>query len=232
MTDMSKNPENGDISQERVAGGEISRWRDPLTGAWSCEIDSPGRSAENLLLFSAEAVKLGLMKDYEFTFMALAFENEAGLLTRYPGSEDVTHWDDMTGAAAISNAMAFRVYQCFKGMFFWRLPNGDWIGRMPLLQPTVLARAGRWIWPHQQLKAALCYFFDMFVHRDETSGRIILWLCQERFERFWFIRFFMKRWRKAMARKYESPAEMFEIYFPPKKGVRHPFVVNAPGDWK
>lgn len=210
----------------------LSRWRDPTSKAFSCDKDRPpGRSADNMALFTAEAYAVGLISPMEFLNIVLGFEKEPGLLRRYPGDDDLCSWDDHAGVAAVNDFMAIRVFRYFE-KHGWELPSGEWIGRIPAFRVIVKAAATKSLNLWEKFLACAVYVSDSFVHREETSGRIIIWLGRNRFNGFWSVRLAKKQWLKAMAKKYPGgPKEMLEVYFPPEDGVRHPVVEAAGKDW-
>lgn len=206
----------------------LDRWHHEDTGAVSCEIDPVGRSADNLCLFTCEAYALGLVTKEECEKVLLAFEDEPGILARYPGHKDWCSWDDHTAASAVSQLLASRMYD-YMTTHKWSTPADKLLWRFPIFIPTVIAGSGRYLMPWWQVLIALAYIANMFEPKTETSGKIILWLAQKNLQRFYLLRLVTFVWRKVLQSKHPGGIkEVMQIYFPPKKGIPHPFGEVAP----
>lgn len=220
------------ITGEGSILGEVDRWRDPVTGAFNPDIDQLGKACDNGPLFTAEAYAVGLISESELIRIVRKYELEPGLLGRYPLMNDFCSWDDHCGVAAVDDALAFRIYLRLESTG-WKNPNGDWIGRIPLLRVTVKAAAIKSLSWFEQILAFAAYVSDTFVHKEETSGRILLWLARNRFSDFWLASAGVRIWLRKMRSMYPGgPNELLHIYFPDKLGVTHPIVEAASRVWE
>jgi hypothetical protein len=195
--------------------------REPKTRAFSCVLNHGDRSCDNGVLFTMEAVALKLIGVVEAELIALQYEIEPGLIGRYPGSNDCCSWDDHTGAAAVSVAMAKRILT-YMNKNNWTLPNGDYLGRFPLFAPTVMIGAGETLSVWDQIKAAAAYLYNCFEKKSETSGKIILWLASKKFGdgTYKITTFAVAIWTIVMTWKYPGGMkDVMAIYFP----EGHPF---------
>lgn len=209
----------------------LLRWQEPMTNGVSCEVDPVDHSCDNLVTFTAEKFAL-LGKSGpipEFDYFLLQFEKAPGQLLRHPLSHEVTSWDDHLAAATMSPWMASRImaHGVAKG-WTW---EGKWLGRFPLFIPTVKAGAGLPLSVLDVILASAAYIANMFERPEETSGKLSLWIASKSlFGKNYVLDLIIRQWRKSMAKKYPNAGlrELMGIYFPPKKGVLHPFSFYAP----
>lgn len=209
----------------------LNRWQEPMTNGVSCEIDPVDYSCDNSITFTAEKFALLGKSGFipEFDYFLLQFETSPGQLLRHPQSLEVTSWDDHLAAAALSPWMAQRImaYGVSHG-WTW---GSKWLGRFPIFKPTVKASAGLGLSVLDALLASAAYVANMFEKPEETSGKLSLWLASRAlYGKNPLLDTIIRLWRKSMAKKYPNAGlrELMGIYFPPKKGVLHPFSFYAP----
>jgi hypothetical protein len=202
-------------------------WREPKTKAFSCEYKPADYSCDNGVLFTAEACLLGLISQIDLIGVCLPYSEPLGVFKRHPSSPDLCSWDDHYGASIASPYLANCVLS-YMDRNSWELPNGNWIGRIPILKPAVRAGAGRSLSWWDQLVVAAVYFHNSFEKREETSGKMMLFFGRSVFQRHWLTRKAIGYWNGKMAKLYGTPRGMIAIYFPDKQGNTHPFVTAAP----
>jgi hypothetical protein len=214
----------------------IADWREPLTEAFSCEYKPQDYSCDNGVLFTAEAMMLGLITEMELIKIVELYEAPVpgsngemmtGVFLRHMTSPDFCSWDDHFGASVASQILALRVLGYMES-HGWKLPNGNWIGRMPILKPAIKAGAGKDLNLWDQFKVAAVYAHNSFEDERETSGKMMLFFGRRVMQKHWLTRTATAMWSKQMQKVYGSPAKMFEIYFPAKNGNAHPFVEASP----
>lgn len=191
-------------------------WREPTTGAFSC-VSNPGdNSCDNGLLFTAEAYLLGIIKQPEFAQIANQYQVAPGLFCRHPVRQgDLTAQDDLLGIAASSIYHARGIY--FYGeLHGWKW--GDrWLGRFPHFKPAIKAGAGLnlSLWDH--FKLSLAFADNFFEKREETSGKLLLWVITKVIGNPWYVRLWRARMRKVYGEDWLHA--LMSVYFP----ARHPF---------
>ena len=208
----------------------VSRWIDPKTQSYSCEIDPVGRTCDNSLLFTAEAYRLGLMPLRAFECIVEQYEPRYGVLSRYPGSKDYCSYDDYLGACAVSEAFSLRAMTFFK-LSGWRNQAGDRLWRFPILIPTVTAGAGLRLSFIQEVLVCLCFLANCLESKQSTSGRLLLWTVSPLFSDYILASQCIRFWKWVLSHLYSSPSELFKIYFPDKQGIEHPFVSATPSSF-
>lgn len=218
---------------------DIKRWQEPRNGSVSCEIDPKDHSCDNSILFSAELVFIGGQNTYltYFNTLFLEYEYSPGLLSRYPGDPGIMDWDDHLGAAAVSPFCASRINKHGEATD-WMFGT-QWLGRLPIFIPTVRASAGLPLNYFNQAKASVAFIWNCFEKREETSGKILLWLASKAlYGKYRMITAAIDIWRYSMRKKYPGGMnEVMGIYFQPKLGkipgmVPHPFSVYVGSDFQ
>lgn len=220
-------------------------WQEPMTNGVSVEYRPVDYSCDNLIVFTAE--KFALLNKSgpipEFDYFLLQFEKSPGELLRHPISSEVTTWDCHLSAAAMSPWMAKRIYS-YGSNNGWTW-GGKWLGRFPIFKPTVKASAGLKLSFLDKFLAAGTFIANCFEKKEETSGKLLLWLASRAlYGRSFLIDLSINIWRRSMAKKYPNAGlrEAMGIYFPPKPShapcapgtdcctvkVLHPFSFYAP----
>lgn len=200
----------------------LSDWREPTTRAFSCNYKPTDRSCDNAVLFTAEAFALGLITIGDFYLTCRLYQSSFGCFMRYPGAWNYCSWDDHTAAASCSYAFAESTYT-YGRTHGWSW-GGDKLWRFPIFVPTVRAGAGMRLYPWHTAMAALAYIANMFEPKQETSGKLILWLTSKTLkDQSVFLDLVMRLWYYVLRRKYGSLSAIFAIYFP----EGHPFIEAA-----
>jgi hypothetical protein len=206
----------------------MSFWREPTTGAFSCNENPGDFSCDNAPLFTSHAYKLGLIDRTEYhRIVEQYFLEGRGWLLRYPLKLDYQSWDDFTGVSAVSPTFAARILDEMHWSD-WRLPNGDWLGRFPILEPVVRGSAGAKLSLLNQVRVAVAYLANCFEKSQETSGKLILWLAEGALrDAGWIANTAILIWQVSIVLRYpRGIQDCYGIYFPPN----HPF--NDPSVWK
>lgn len=202
-------------------------WREPKTRAFSLYPEPGDFSTDNGVLFTVVAHKLGLITNGECELIIATYEDPRvpGILLRHPSAPgNYCSWDDHLAACVASPVFAER---CLKAFRFsgWRLPDGNFVGRIPIL-PTVvragtLADLSAW----NQLIAAGVYLANSFEAREETSGKQLLWLAQSVLRGYPALDKVRTFWRARLLAKYpHGLREMLGIYY---TNAEHPFLAAA-----
>lgn len=217
---------------------DLKDWREPRTGAVSCEYKPNDYSCDNGIDFTAAAILVARRVGEDitgFNIMCLQYETrEVGELMRHPDATTSMSWDDHTSAAAISPFMAKRILQYGQNNK-WNWDNKTKkLWRFPIFIPTVLASANGKINILWQAWGSIAYIYNCFEKYDETSGKKNLWIAQEAlYGKGLLITASIKLWRFVMSKRYKrGMKEVFEKYFFPKQGVEHPITKYAPNDFK
>lgn len=200
-----------------------------------------GFNCNNPSLFTAEASTIlgwqfvGWPQYPQFLLDAMV---TPGLYRRYPGCNSNTSQDETLAQATISSLAAqtileygrkhWWVFQPQGGEFQW----GSWLGRFVWLRPYVkFCAVFRMNWFDQILWSACCMASPFSAYSD-TSGKLLFWVMSRFIMKAngkpWLCKQAIRFWNWRMAGKYESPQELFEVYF----GSVHPFVKYAPSNWK
>lgn len=195
-------------------------WREPKTKAFSCVANPGDFSCDNGVLFTAEAYRLGLISLGEAEEIVLKYEMAPGLLSRYPGTNDPMSYDDHLGAASISPMLARRIH-AYMSENDWTLPNKNYLGRFPILEPVVRAGAGLPLSNLNIAKASAAYMWNLFEPAQDTSGKLMLWLCADVLRGASpHLAAAISVWDLSLSLKYPNKiAGAFQIYFP----EGHPF---------
>lgn len=202
----------------------LSDWRDPDTGAFNLDPGVVGKGSDNGVLFTAVALKLGLITPEDFlTVLSKYFSDQYGIL-RYPGTPDFASYDDYLGAAAASFHAA-KILSGWLSANKWTTRDGSWIGRFPQLGATVHAGSGEWVNPYECFGTIGTYLANCFESSDQTSGKQLLWLAAGPLYDLPGVGI----WTAAMRSKYPGgPREMLSIYY---TNPAHPFIAAAPSNW-
>lgn len=195
-------------------------WREPATEAFSCVANPSDRSCDNGVLFTAEALALGIITRDDFESVLTHYRDLDGWLLRYPGVIDYCSYDDYIGAAAMSQSFARDALTLFRRTE-WETPARDWLARFPLLIPTIRAGAGETLPLHLQAWAAIAYVSTMLEPRTETSGKLLCFMAAFALEgKGAFIGAVIRAWRRWIDKQYSGIGGVLSIYFPPG----HPFI--------
>lgn len=204
-----------------ISKKDVELWREPKTKAFSNVKNPIDKSCDNGVLFSAEATRLGLITLADFEEIAEQYFKD-GYLIRYPGVNDWMSWDDYVGAASVSVLFAGRILDSMEKSN-WHLPNGDWLGRFPILAPILYASARAELNSWQELKACVAYLWNLFESKKETSGKLILWLAKFKLrDKGPLIGFVICLWEFSILIKYKTISNVFKIYFSEEN---HPFPI-------
>jgi hypothetical protein len=207
----------------------IAPYRDPDTGLVNLHPNITGRDSDNGLLFTATArVVFGYPGIEEFRAIVARCEIFPGYYSRYPGDPEPTSWDDLIGLS-VADTMSAQSILDYASKHDWSW--GDkWLGRIPLLQPTVLAGAGVKLSLFSQAKAGACFIQNTFEPVGETSGACLLFLASQVLEgRGAIVDLAIHFWRWRMQRKYpRGIAEVYATYF----GPQHPYALFAPTNFE
>lgn len=202
----------------------INDWREPATRAVSIWKNPGDFSTDNGPLFTVVAQKLGLIESWDCDEVVSMYEPALGVLLRHPSSSDYSSWDDHL-AYAVSQEYNAIVVLIFMLDNNWTLPNGDWLGRIPIFVPAVRAAAGGRLGWIDQIRAAGTYLVNCFEKREETSGKQLLWLSSRVLERHWLPRIAITLWRSRMMALYPNGLkDLFAIYY---RDPEHPFHAAA-----
>jgi hypothetical protein len=205
-------------------------WREPQTGAWSI-YPAPGDfSTDNGVLFTVVAEQLDLIEALEsMRIVELYRDPKTGFILRHPSTMDFSSWDDHLAAAISSTELAKDLY-CDLSEKDWALPGGNWIGRIPLLAPTVRACAGLKLGVFHRIMAVGAYLGNLFEAREESSGKQLLWLASRSLHaQGGIVARVIDLWRWRMMRVYPGGLrELMAIYY---TNPEHPFRAAARADF-
>ncbi len=209
----------------------LRRWQEPMTHGVSVEYLPVDYSCDNSIVFTAEKYALLNLSGPipEFDFFLLQFEKSPGELLRHPTSSEVTSWDDHLAAAAMSPWMARRIYS--HGAATGWMWGGKWLGRFPIFRPTVKASIGIKLSLLDKILVTGTFLVNCFEKKQETSGKLLLWLASKPLlGKSRLVDLSIRIWRTVMGYKYPNAGlrEVMGIYFPPKRGVPHPFSFFSP----
>ncbi len=203
-------------------------WREPLTGAFSI-YPAPGDfSTDNGVLFTVVAEKLDLIEEVECVEVVRRYM-VGGLVKRYPSSIDYSSWDDHLAAALASRSMGKATCWDLETRS-WKLPGGNWIGRIPLLTPTVRSAAGLTLGAWDRARVCVAYLSNFFEAREESSGKQLLWLASRSLHaQGGLLARVIDLWRWRMMRVYPGGLrELMAIYY---THPEHPFRAAARADF-
>lgn len=198
----------------------IADYREERTRAVALYAHPGPRATENGVLFTAVAAALNLISNSDMRVTALGYEEEPGILVRYPDSFLCMSWDDHLAAAAVDELCFRRISRALIAKGF-RLPDGNLLGRFPVLV-SMLTQELYWM-------AALSYLWNCLESRDETTGKQLLWLASRRFlaeSESPFLRTCIRFWKWVMMLRYPNGLQdLFAIYY---RDPFHPFHSAAP----
>lgn len=172
------------------------------------------------------ACALGLITQDDFLYVFNQYLDPNGFLLRYPGTGQYMSYDDNVGAASVSSIAAVTLSRALLTSD-GSMPDGNWIGRFPLLEPTLRAGACYILGPENEGKAIAAYAENaIFDPSTETSGKILLWLAAHVLCISTNVKLAIAGWAGRMQLEYPGGLEqMLAIYYP----AGHPFLAAAQG---
>lgn len=219
----------------------VSSFLEPGAGPVGLHIEPGFSSCDNSILFSAEFIaylKLHSREDlpaYSDWFKRIMEVRtiEPGCYKRHPHESWPSSWDDHFGASVAGYILglpyADNVWAYGKKHFFrW---NKNFLARIPLFFLGVKWMAqGELSWFLRKL-LILIYLFNTLETRQETSGKILLYIFAIAiYGQYPDVDKMIDEWGNVLQNECysEGAREMLEIYF----GPTHPFATYARTDFK
>lgn len=212
---------------------DIQSYLDPI-GYVGLHQFPQGRDSDNSLLYTsiylrmlADRLELRPEDMTWFEAMATMCEIDTGIFTRYPDDLTVTSWDDHLAVSCISRNLARDVW-LHGNRYDWTWPNVGFLGRFPVFVAIAKSQSG--ISPSIGTIIGACgsYVWNMFESKEQTSGKILLWLSARPLVGISkYLDAVLNVWSWVMKSKYGSMKSVMEIYY----GKNHPFTVYCLDDF-